>query len=121
MSAAGKRSHLFPARFSLSPRGIPALPTDLTFAVKKRSTSLGELKPKKFVLDGEIVVPADGAFSFDALLQRIHPAPSRISKLAAETPVLLIVFDLLVDAAGELLIKKTLDERRRALAAWRQN
>jgi hypothetical protein len=37
MSAAGKRSHLFPARFSLSPRGIPALPTDLTFAVKKRS------------------------------------------------------------------------------------
>src|SRR5437016_7277051 len=34
------------------------------------------LKPQKFVLDGEIVVPTNGAFSFDALLQRIHPAPS---------------------------------------------
>src|SRR5438067_4696817 len=33
-----------------------------------------QLSPKMFVLDGEIVVPADGAFSFDALLQRIHPA-----------------------------------------------
>jgi ATP-dependent DNA ligase len=84
------------------------------------TASLSELKPKKFVLDGEIVLPADGAFSFDALLQRIHPAPSRIRKLAAETPALLIVFDLLVDAAGELLIKKTLDERRRALALFYQ-
>jgi ATP-dependent DNA ligase len=63
-------------------------------------------------LDGEIVVPTDGAFSFDALLQRIHPAQSRIRKLAAETPALLIVFDLLIDAAGKLLTGKELDERR---------
>jgi ATP-dependent DNA ligase len=77
--------------------------------------AIGKVKPRKFVLDGEIVVPADGAFSFDALLQRIHPAPSRIRKLAAETPALLIVFDLLVDAAGERLTDKPLDERRRAL------
>jgi ATP-dependent DNA ligase len=60
------------------------------------------------------------AFSFDALLQRIHPAQSRIRKLAAETPALLIVFDLLVDTAGELLTEKTLDERRRALAVFYQ-
>ena len=53
-----------------------------------------KLKAKSFVLDGEIVVPADGAFSFDALLQRIHPAASRVQKLAVETPALLIVFDL---------------------------
>src|SRR5207302_9559045 len=46
------------------------------------------VKVKRFVLDGEIVVPQDGAFSFDALLQRIHPAASRIQKLAAETPAL---------------------------------
>jgi len=82
--------------------------------------AIGKLKPRKFVLDGEIVVPANGAFSFDGLLQRIHPAPSRIRKLAAETPALLIVFDLLVDAAGERLTDKPLDERRRALEQFHQ-
>jgi len=82
------------------------------------TAALGRLKPRKFVLDGEIVVPADGAFSFDALLQRIHPAPSRIRKLAAETPALLIVFDLLVDAAGERMTGMALDERRRALEVF---
>src|SRR6476620_9720666 len=40
------------------------------------------LKAERFVLDGEIVVPIDGAFSFDTLLQRIHPAQSRVEKLA---------------------------------------
>jgi len=54
------------------------------------------VKAEKFVLDGEILVPSDGAFSFDALLQRIHPAPSRVQKLARETPALLFVFDLLL-------------------------
>ena len=84
------------------------------------SAVLGKLKPKTFVLDGEIVVPADGAFSFDALLQRIHLAQSRIREFAAETPALLIVFDLLVDAAGELLTGKPLDARRRALELFFQ-
>jgi ATP-dependent DNA ligase len=77
--------------------------------------ALGKLKPKHFVLDGEIVVPADGTFSFDTLLQRIHPASSRVRKLAAETPALLIVFDLLVGANGELFTGKPLDDRRSAL------
>src|SRR5439155_18937728 len=40
------------------------------------------LKPSRFVLDGEIVVPVDGVLSFDDLLQRIHPAASRIKKLS---------------------------------------
>ena len=84
------------------------------------ASAIGKFKPRKFVLDGEIVVPADGTFSFDALLQRIHPAPSRIRKLAAETPALLIVFDLLVDAAGERLTDRPLDERRRALELFYQ-
>ena len=44
--------------------------------------ALARSKPKQFVLDGEIVVPAGDAFSFDALLQRIHPAASRIRKLS---------------------------------------
>jgi ATP-dependent DNA ligase len=76
------------------------------------------LRADAFVLDGEIVVPSNGAFSFDALLQRIHPAQSRVQKLAAETPAMLIVFDLLVDPDGNLLIDNPLHERRRVLAAF---
>ncbi len=76
------------------------------------------LKAERFVLDGEIVVPADGAFSFDALLQRIHPAASRVKRLAAETPALLIVFDLLAGADGKALVDEPLAQRRRALEAF---
>src|ERR1700694_3588678 len=43
------------------------------------------LKPKQFVLDGEIIVPGNGGSSFDDLLLRIHPAASRIEKLSKET------------------------------------
>jgi ATP-dependent DNA ligase len=74
-----------------------------------------QLKPRDFVMDGEIVVPSDGTFSFDALLQRIHPALSRVKKLATETPALLIVFDVLVDADGRSLANRPLSERRPAL------
>jgi ATP-dependent DNA ligase len=80
--------------------------------------ALAALPAKRFVLDGEIAVPADGAFSFDQLLQRIHPAPSRIRKLAAETPAIVIVFDLLADADGDLLTGKPFDQRRQALEAF---
>jgi histidinol phosphatase-like PHP family hydrolase len=76
------------------------------------------LTAKKFVLDGEIAIPADGGFSFDDLLQRIHPAPSRVNKLAAETPALFILFDLLVDTYGHSLMRTDLDERRRGLEAF---
>ena len=80
--------------------------------------ALRALKVEKLVLDGELAVPADGAFSFDALLQRIHPAASRVQRLAAETPVLFIVFDLLVDADGRALTGKPLPERRRGLESF---
>jgi ATP-dependent DNA ligase len=76
------------------------------------------LKAKQFVLDGEIAVPHDGAFSFDDLLQRIHPAQSRIQKLAAETPALLIAFDLLQDERGNSLLETPLSERRPKLEAF---
>jgi ATP-dependent DNA ligase len=76
------------------------------------------LKTKSFVLDGEIVVPDGKAFSFDALLQRIHPATSRVQKLAKETPALLIVFDLLQDADGTVLTGKPLPDRRTRLEAF---
>jgi len=74
--------------------------------------ALAAVKAKKFVLDGEIVVPRGKAFSFDDLLQRIHPAASRVKKLSVETPALLIVFDLLVDDAGASLTNFPLAERR---------
>src|SRR5262249_10487910 len=77
----------------------------------------GDLKAKAFVLDGEIVVPNDGAFSFDALLQRIHPAASRVARLANETPALLIVFDLLAASDGGALVDLPLAQRRDRLTA----
>ena len=69
----------------------------------------------KFVLDAEIVIPDGQSLSFDALLQRIHPSATRINKLATETPGVLVVFDLLVDATGKDLSEETLDVRRREL------
>ena len=76
------------------------------------------LTAKTFVLDGEIVVPEGRMFSFDALLQRIHPAASRVQKLAKETPAMLIVFDLLQDADGTVLVDEPLTARRKRLEAF---
>src|SRR3954468_18576921 len=53
---------------------------------------LGELMPKGSALDGEIVIARDGALDFDLMQTRLHPAESRIRKLAAETPAELVVF-----------------------------
>lgn len=70
----------------------------------------------RFVLDGEVVIVAeDGTLDFDALLMRIHPASSRVARLARETPAEMYVFDLLVDARGRSLLDRPLDERRRLL------
>ncbi|MGB8558577.1 MAG: ATP-dependent DNA ligase, partial [Pseudolabrys sp.] len=80
--------------------------------------TVASLKPKRFVLDGEIVVPSGRAFSFDDLLQRIHPAASRVKRLAGETPALLIVFDLLIGNDGQSLVKTPLASRRKLLEAF---
>ena len=77
--------------------------------------ALLELKAERFVLDGELVIPVGDRLSFDDLLMRIHPAASRINKLAHETPALLIAFDLLVDENGTLLAGEPLEKRRAAL------
>ena len=61
--------------------------------------ALKALKPKRFILDGELAIPVGKILSFDALQLRLHPAASRVNKLAAETPSILIVFDLLQNAA----------------------
>ncbi|HUS35798.1 MAG TPA: ATP-dependent DNA ligase [Verrucomicrobiae bacterium] len=74
-----------------------------------------ELPAKQFVLDGELVIPEEQALSFDELLLRLHPAESRVRKLSAAHPALLIVFDLLVDGPKSKLIDAPLSERRSAL------
>src|SRR5665213_2190314 len=79
---------------------------------------LAGLKAKSFVLDGEIVIPADGHLSFDKLLMRIHPAARRIQKLSRETPCVFIIFDLLVDDKGKSLVSLPLGERRDRLEAF---
>jgi ATP-dependent DNA ligase len=80
--------------------------------------AVADLDADRFVLDGEIVVPLGGRLSFNDLLLRIHPAESRVRKLAAERPAMLIVFDLLVDADGESLVQLPLAERRCRLQAF---
>src|SRR5688500_4801077 len=66
--------------------------------------SVKAIRAKQFVVDGEIVVPVNRALSFDDLLQRIHPAASRVRTLSENTPALLLVFDLLVNDRGTPLI-----------------
>ena len=78
-------------------------------------TALAKISATHFVLDGELVVPENDTLSFDELLMRIHPAKSRVEKLAREHPALFVVFDLLVDAGGESLATAPLRERRTAL------
>ncbi|MGH7610975.1 MAG: ATP-dependent DNA ligase [Candidatus Dormibacteria bacterium] len=71
--------------------------------------------PQRCVLDGEVVISTEGGLDFDALLQRIHPAESRVSRLAQETPASLVAFDLLAQGDHDLRTEP-LWERRRQLA-----
>jgi ATP-dependent DNA ligase len=82
--------------------------------------ALLELDAERFVVDGELVIPFGDGLSFDQLLQRIHPAQSRIRKLAEETPARFVVFDLLVDADGGDLSRLPLLARREMLEAFAQ-
>jgi ATP-dependent DNA ligase len=81
-------------------------------------TQIQALKTGHFVLDGELVIPIGNTLSFDELQLRLHPAASRVQKLAKAHPALLIVFDLLADSAGKSLLAAPLRERRRKLEAF---
>jgi ATP-dependent DNA ligase len=72
----------------------------------------------QFVLDGEIVIRSGTGLDFDALLQRIHPAASRIQRLSQETPATYMVFDLLIDTKGRSLTATPLSARRMALQEY---
>jgi ATP-dependent DNA ligase len=80
--------------------------------------TLRPLAPNRFVLDGELAIPIDNTLSFDALQARLHPAESRVRKLATETPAILILFDCLMTADGLSLIAASLQERRAALETF---
>ena len=79
--------------------------------------------PDRCVVDGEIVV-ADASslgLDFDALLQRIHPAESRVNRLAAETPAAFVAFDLLALGDTSLLDNPMADRRAALVEALRAN
>jgi ATP-dependent DNA ligase len=75
-------------------------------------SALKALKAKRFVLDGEIVIANQNRLDFDALLQRIHPAASRIAKLSEQTPATFLLFDLLVNDRAREIVKLNLKDRR---------
>jgi ATP-dependent DNA ligase len=77
-----------------------------------------KLAPTRFILDGELVIPTGDSLSFDALQMRLHPAESRIRKLARETPAIFILFDMLMAPDGRWLLDTPLVERRAALEAF---
>ena len=78
------------------------------------------LPERRLVLDGELLIPVGQSLSFDALQLRLHPAESRIRKLAAATPAQLMLFDLL-EAGTDSLIDQPLSQRRAALEKlWRR-
>jgi ATP-dependent DNA ligase len=76
--------------------------------------ALVERLPVGSIVDGEIVVVGSSGLDFDALQQRLHPAASRVARLAVETPASFVAFDLLA-AGGRSLVERTQEERRAAL------
>jgi ATP-dependent DNA ligase len=77
-------------------------------------SNMAKLPQQQFVLDGELVIPIGGALSFDELQLRLHPAASRVQKLAAARPAVYVVFDVLAED-GKSYLKLPLRERRQLL------
>ena len=75
---------------------------------------LAKALPPHTALDGEIVIEREGHLDFDAMQTRLHPAESRVRKLAAEIPAQYVVFDLLL-WDREPVWRKPLEERRAEL------
>lgn len=76
--------------------------------------ALRTVPPQSFVLDGEIVVTTPQGFDFTALMQRLHPATSRVERLARETPASFIAFDVLAIGGADLR-RDRFEHRRRRL------
>lgn len=78
---------------------------------------LSGLRTRQFLLDSELIIPAGDALSFEALQLRLHPAESRVRKLAKETPAELMAFDLL-EVDGKSLAGEALSKRRDKLETF---
>ena len=76
---------------------------------------LESLPADELVLDGELTIRIEGHLSFDALQMRLHPAASRVRKLAEAQPATLVLFDLLVAPHGLEMASRPLTERRARL------
>jgi ATP-dependent DNA ligase len=79
--------------------------------------ALKSLPVNRFIFDSELTIPVKGELSFQALQMRLHPAESRVQKLAQETPATLVLFDCLMTAKGESLAAAPLNRRRAELEA----
>jgi ATP-dependent DNA ligase len=95
---------------------------DLVRYFPEVASAAAALSSNEFILDGELLIQLDAGYSFDALLQRIHPAANRVKHLAEETPATFMVFDLLRsgtrDLAGLLLMKRRAALERLARQAF---
>jgi len=69
--------------------------------------------PPRVVLDGEIVIAGPRGLDFDALQLRLHPAASRVARLAAETPASFVAFDLLGEGSEDLRARPQVERRER--------
>jgi ATP-dependent DNA ligase len=76
--------------------------------------AVGDLLPPHSALDGEIVIERDGKLDFDSMQMRLHPAESRVRKLAGEIPATFVAFDLML-WDREPVHKQPLEERRHRL------
>ncbi len=111
----GFRAIVFrPAAHEIAVQSRDLKPLDRYFP-ELREALLDRL-PTGAIVDGEIVVVRGKGLDFDALQQRLHPAASRVARLAAETPASFVAFDLLA-AGGRSLIETTQADRRAALEA----
>jgi len=81
---------------------------------------LAALPATSFAMDGELLIAQGEAFSFEALQMRLHPAQSRILRLAHETPATFALFDMLQAPDGTDLRQRSLSERHAALVAFHQ-
>jgi ATP-dependent DNA ligase len=75
---------------------------------------LRSVKERRFVVDGELILPLADRLDFEALQMRLHPAESRIRKLAQDTPARLMLFDIL-ETSGKVFDDRPLEDRRKAL------
>ncbi|QNM81932.1 ATP-dependent DNA ligase [Sphingomonas sabuli] len=78
---------------------------------------LAGLRSESFLIDGELIITTGDALAFDALQMRLHPAESRVRKLATETPAELMLFDLLA-IDGDAVADEPLAKRRKRLEAF---